>query len=219
MVSKAKYNFIFLKQSIDTYNGNSLVGMVGDKCVAIGSDQRIGVQYLTVGSNQQKIFKIQDNILMGLAGLATDIQRFSLEMRRKVELYRIKENVDLTPQLFINLVGSTLYEHRFSPFYLNPIVVGLDVQDNYKPYVACYDSIGCITQSGEFQVAGTSSEILYGACEAFFKPKMDSDQLFETCSQCLLSGINRDCFSGWGAVVYLMTPGKIECKRLKARQD
>ena len=51
--------------------------MVGDKCVAIGSDQRIGVQYLTVGSNQQKIFKIQDNILMGLAGLATDIQRFS----------------------------------------------------------------------------------------------------------------------------------------------
>ena len=156
---------------------------------------------------------------MGLAGLATDIQRFSLEMRRKVELYRIKENVDLTPQLFINLVGSTLYEHRFAPFYLNPIVVGLDVQDNYKPYVACYDSIGCITQSGEFQVAGTSSEMLYGTCEAFFKPKMDSDQLFETCSQCLLSGINRDCFSGWGAVVYLMTPGKIECKRLKARQD
>ena len=193
--------------------------MVGDKCVAIGSDQRIGIQYLTVGSNQQKIFKIQDNILMGLAGLATDTQRFSLEMRRKVELYRIKECVDLTPQLFINLVSSTLYEHRFSPFYLNPIVVGLDVKDNYKPYVACYDSIGCITQSGEFQVAGTSSEMLYGACEAFFKPKMDSDQLFETCSQCLLSGINRDCFSGWGAVVYLMTPGKIECKRLKARQD
>ena len=193
--------------------------MVGEKCVAIGSDQRIGIQYLTVGSNQQKIFKIQDNILMGLSGLSTDIQTFSLEMRRKVELYRIKENVDLTPQLFINLVSSTLYEHRFSPFYLNPIVVGLDVTDNYKPYVACYDSIGCITQSGEFQVGGTSSEMLYGACEAFFKPKMDANQLFETCSQCLLSGINRDCFSGWGAVVYLMTPGKIECKRLKARQD
>ena len=75
--------------------------MVGDKCVAIGSDQRMGVQYLTIGSNMQKIFKIQDNILMGLSGLATDIQTFSLEMRRKVELYRIRENVDLTPQLFI----------------------------------------------------------------------------------------------------------------------
>ena len=50
--------------------------------------------------------------------------------------------------------------------------------------------------------------MLCGACEAFFKPKMDSQQFFETCSKCLLSGIIRDCFSGWGAV-YLMTPGKI----------
>ena len=62
-------------------------------------------------------------------------------------------------------------------------------------------------------------ELQVKCCEAFFKPKMDSQQLFETCSQCLLSGINRDFFSGWGDVVYMMTPGKIECKRLKARQD
>ena len=54
---------------------------------------------------------------MGLSGLATDIQTFSLEMRRKVELYRVKENVDLTPKLFINLVSSALNKHRFSPFF------------------------------------------------------------------------------------------------------
>ena len=38
---------------------------------------------------------------MDLSGLAMDIQTFSLEMHRKVELYHIRENVDLTPQLFI----------------------------------------------------------------------------------------------------------------------
>ena len=54
---------------------------------------------------------------MDLSGLAMDIQTFSLEMRRKVELYHIRENVDLTPQLFINLVSSTLYEHRFPPLF------------------------------------------------------------------------------------------------------
>ena len=90
-------------------------------------------------------------------------------MRRKVELYRVKENIDLTPKLFINLVSSTLYEHRFGPFFVNPIVVGLDHTDNYKPYIATYDSIGCLTESGEFQVAGTSSELLYGTCEALYK--------------------------------------------------
>lgn len=140
-------------------------------------------------------------------------------MRRKVELYRIKENIDLTPKLFINLVASTLYEHRWGPYFVNPIVVGLDVTDNYKPYVATYDSIGCLTESGEFQVAGTSSQLLYGTCEAFYKEKMEGSQLFETLSQCLLSAVDRDCLSGWGAIVYLMTPGGIEVKRLQARGD
>jgi 20S proteasome subunit beta 3 len=48
--------------------------MTGDKCVAIACDTRLGVQLQTVATNFQKVFKIQDNILMGLTGLATDIQ-------------------------------------------------------------------------------------------------------------------------------------------------
>jgi 20S proteasome subunit beta 3 len=140
-------------------------------------------------------------------------------MRRKVELYRVKENIDLTPKLFINLVSSTLYEHRFGPFFVNPIVVGLDHTDNYKPYIATYDSIGCLTESGEFQVAGTSSELLYGTCEAFYKENMEPEQLFETISQCLVSAVDRDILSGWGAYVYVMTPGAIAVKKLKMRQD
>jgi len=48
--------------------------MVGKNCVAIGVDTRLGVQLQTIATNFQKVFKIQDNILMGLTGLATDIQ-------------------------------------------------------------------------------------------------------------------------------------------------
>ena len=140
-------------------------------------------------------------------------------MRRKVELYRIKENVDLTPKLFINLVSSTLYEHRWGPYFVNPIVIGLDKSEDFKPHIATYDSIGCLTESGDFQVAGTSTELLYGTCEAFYKENMDAEQLFETTSQCLVSAIERDCLSGWGGIVYVMTPGKIVVRRLKVRQD
>ena len=48
--------------------------MVGNKCCAVATDTRLGVQFQTVATNFQKVFKIQDNILMGLSGLATDIQ-------------------------------------------------------------------------------------------------------------------------------------------------
>ena len=48
---------------------------------------------------------------------------------------------------------------------------------------------------------------------------MDGEQLFETISQCLISSIERDCLSGWGGLVYVLTPGGISVKRLKVRQD
>lgn len=36
------------------------------------------------------------------------------------------------------------------------------------------------------------------------EPVQEPEELFETVSQCLLSGIDRDALAGWGAVVYVM---------------
>ena len=43
-----------------------------------------------------------------------------------------------------------------------------------------------------------------GVCESFYRPNLEPDELFETLSQCLLSGVDRDALAGWGAVVYVM---------------
>lgn len=205
--------------SLETYNGNSLVAMTGKQCVAIGADTRFGIQFTTISTNSQKVYRIQDNILLGLNGLATDMQTFALEMKRKVELYRLRENIDLTPELFMNLVASTLYEHRFAPYYIEPIVVGLDVTNNYEPFVACSDSIGCISNNKAFAVGGTSSDLLYGCCESYWKKDLNPEDLFEVVGQSLIGGIERDILSGWGGMVYTMTPGNISVKKIKVRQD
>ncbi len=47
--------------------------MIGKNCVAIGSDKRLGAQALTVSMEFPKVFKIEDNIYIGLTGLATDV--------------------------------------------------------------------------------------------------------------------------------------------------
>ena len=59
--------------SIDEYNGGTMVGMVGNGCVGIATDRRLGKQMLTISNHFQKVFRMQDNIIMGLAGLATDV--------------------------------------------------------------------------------------------------------------------------------------------------
>ena len=60
-----------------------------------------------------------------------------------------------------------------------------------------------ITQK-DFVVGGTSNEELYGTCEALYRENMEPEDLFETVSQCLLAGVDRDCLAGWGAEVHVM---------------
>ena len=73
--------------------------------------------------------------------------------------------------------------------------------------------------TSDFVVAGTCSENLYGMCESLYRPDMAPDELFEVVSQALLSAVDRDALSGWGAVVHVITPEGVTTRRLKARMD
>ena len=82
-----------------------------------------------------------------------------------------------------------------------------------------YDSIGTPQKSDSFETGGTGSELLYGCCEAFWRPNQTPDHLCETISNTLLAALDRDSLSGWGAYVYILTPEGITVKALKTRQD
>lgn len=57
---------------LETYNGSAIVAMAGDKCVAIGSDLRFGVQMQTMATDYHKLSQIHDRLFIGLSGLGTD---------------------------------------------------------------------------------------------------------------------------------------------------
>jgi 20S proteasome subunit beta 3 len=97
-----------------------------------------------------------------------------------------------------------------------------------EPFISVCDLIGQPCISTDFAVIGTANEQLYGMCEALWHPDLvcrvfffvilvtnvyfffifvlfkEPADLFETISQALLNGFDRDAYSGWGAVVYIM---------------
>merc|ERR1712086_998539 len=134
--------------SILEYNGAAIIGMAGDGCVGIAADGRYGIQQMTVGTNFQKIFRVND-----------------------------------------------------------------------KTFLSGMDLIGAPVETDDFVVGGTCTEYLFGACESLYKPNMNKDELFETLAQALMSAVDRDCISGWGGVVHIITPTEIITKQLKGRMD
>lgn len=121
-------------------------------------------------------------------------------------MYTIKEERDVEPETFTHLVSSTLYEHRFGPYFIEPVVAGLvnSPTGDLKPFIAATDLIGCINFAKDFVVAGTASSKLYGLAEGLWEPNLGPEDLFETISQTMLNAVDRDAFSGWGCLVHVM---------------
>ena len=121
-------------------------------------------------------------------------------------MYTIKEEREIEPETFAHLVSSTLYERRFGPWFIEPVMAGLQKthDGSYKPFIAATDLIGCLNFAKDFVVAGTASSKLFGVAEGLWEPDLEAEDLFETISQTLLNAVDRDAFSGWGAIVHVM---------------
>merc|ERR1740129_2212722 len=120
----------------------------------------------------------------------------------------------MTPKIFMEMLSNLLYEKRFGPYFIEPVVAGLDQND--KPFVSSADLIGCISGADEpYAVAGIATANMHGMCETLYKPDMESDELFETLAQSLLSAVDRDALSGWGGVVHIISKEGIVSKQLR----
>lgn len=174
------------------YNGGSVVAMVGKDCVALASDKRFGSNMTTISNNFPKLFEISKKAVLGVSGLATDVQTLyvyinfcSTEiLKYKTDLFKLQENRAISPKSLAFLISSTLYSKRsvacfyirFSPFFVEPIVAGID--SNSQPFICSTDVIGCINFAKDFVVSGTASPNLYGICESFYEDNMVSTRRF-----------------------------------------
>jgi 20S proteasome subunit beta 3 len=145
--------------------------MVGKDCVAIACDLRLGMQSLTVSNNFPKIFNYGPSIYLGMTGLATDVTTVSDLFRYKVNMYRLREERHIAPQTLANLVSSSLYEKRFGPYFVSPVVAGIN-HTTGQPFICGFDSIGCIDFAKDFIVSGTASDQLFGTCESLWEPDL-----------------------------------------------
>ncbi|XP_014215969.1 proteasome subunit beta type-3 [Copidosoma floridanum] len=204
--------------SILAYNGAAIIAMKGKNCVAIAADRKFGIQAQMVSCDFQKVFEMGSHLYVGLPGLATDVQTVMERLRFRLNLYELKENRKIHPKTFSCMVSNLLYERRFGPYFVEPVIAGLD-PETYEPYICCMDLIGCCTSPEDFVVSGTCTEQLFGMCEALYEPNLGPDELFETISQALVNACDRDAISGWGAIVHIIEKDKVTTKTIKTRMD
>jgi len=122
-----------------TYNGSGILAMVGKDCVGICSDNRLGAYQQTISTDFRKVFRVHDHLFIGLCGLASDVTTFWQKLQFKMNLYKLREERDIKPTSFAKLVSATLYEKRFGPYFIEPVIAGLE---DGKPFICAMDLLG-----------------------------------------------------------------------------
>lgn len=204
--------------SILNYNGGCVVAMRGKNCVAVATDLRFGVQGQTIATDFERVFEVGPHLYIGLPGLVTDTQTVYQRLQFRIKMYEMREGRRVKPKTLMAMVQNLLYERRFGPYFVEPVIAGLDSATK-EPYICALDLIGCGCEPADFVVSGTCSESLYGMCETLWRENLEPEDLFECISQSLLSSCDRDALSGWGGVVHIIEQDKVTTRYLKTRQD
>ena len=113
------------------------------------------------------------------------------ELQFRCNLLSLREDLRvLSPSSVSSLISSMLYERRFAPFFVSPVVAGLESEtNNNTPFLAGFDCIGAACKAHDFIAGGTAKEQLAGICEAMWRPNMVLSPfhcLLLTVSFCLL---------------------------------
>ena len=141
--------------------------MKGANCVAIASDLRFGKELQTVTTDFSKCFEMSPHLWLGLSGLTTDVQTVQQKMEFRKNMYELSESRTMKPVTFANVLSNMLYERRFGPFFVGPVIAGLDTATK-EPFICSMDCIGNMTEPEDFAVAGTSEDMLFGKKPACF---------------------------------------------------
>lgn len=204
--------------SIMAYNGGCVIAMKGKDCVAIATDKRFGVQGKSMSTKFQRVFQIGPKLFVGLPGLGTDTKTVYQRLRFRINMYELRENRRIRPETFNSLLSSFLYERRFGPYFIEPVVAGIDEKTG-ETYISGQDLLGSHDSPHDFVVSGTADEQLFGICETLWQPDMSPEELTEVAAQCIANACERDALSGWGATVYVIDKTGVTVTEVKTRMD
>ncbi len=230
------------QQDPSEMNGGSMMAMAGNNCVAIAVDKRFGSGPQMINVIPRTVLAPHSQVMIGLVGLEGDVQSLakevSIQISTKMERYlgfgdSLTRDRRISPKSASLLMSHLLYRRRNGPYYVEPIIAGLEKVSNknggaakegsaieYKPFLCAQDLIGAQSKSTQFVCSGAASKSLYGTAEAMWRPDLTPDELVQVLGRAFLSAMERDCLSGYGAVLYLMVGGEgIEEIELASRND
>jgi proteasome beta subunit len=199
--------------------GTTTIGLVCKDGTVLATERRATAGTFIANKTTQKLFRIDSNIGITVAGLVGDAQMLARYLKAEVTLYRLRRNAPLSVEGAATLLANILNGNRYYPYYAWLILGGVDSEGGH---VFSVDPAGGSIED-KFVSTGSGSPYVYGLIEESYSRDMSVSDGVDLALRGLTTAMKRDSASGDGYLVHTITPkeyhefGEDEInKRLKA---
>ncbi len=181
--------------------GTTTVGITCKDGVVIATEHRATMGTLIAHKKTQKLFKIDDNIGMTVAGLVGDAQTLARYLKAEAELYRLKRGSQMPVRAAATMLANILNGRSYYPYWVQLIVAGVD-DDGFHVY--SLDAAGGSIPD-DYVTTGSGSPYVYGILEDYYKEGMTMNDAIDLAIRGLSAAMKRDSASGNGISVASIT--------------
>jgi len=186
--------------------GTTTVGIVCKEGVVIATEHRATMGTLIAHKKTQKLFKIDDNLGLTVAGLVGDAQTLARYLKAEAELYRLKHNTYMPVKAASTMLANILNGRSYYPYWVQLIVAGIDDDGNH---VYSLDAAGGSIPD-DYVTTGSGSPYVYGVLEDYFKEGLTVNEGIDLAIRGLSAAMKRDSASGNGISVAAITKGEFK---------
>ena len=181
--------------------GTTTVGLTTENGVVLAADRRASMGHLTASKYAKKIYRLDDNLGLTIAGSVGDAQRIVRMMRSQLKLHKL-ETKELSVRGAGTLLSNVLHGNKMMPF-MNQFILGGLEDGNGVLYDL--DPAGGLMEHEYFTSTGSGSQMAYGVLEDHYEEGMDHEEGLDLAKRAVKSAMERDTASGNGIMVVEIT--------------
>lgn len=213
-----------------TDNGGTVVAIAGKNYAIIASETRLSTGYSIYTRDQNKLFQLTPNTVLGSTGCWCDALTFAKVIQARVKNYLYEHNRQISTTACAQLVSTMLYYKRFFPYYISNIVAGLDEEGHGVLY--SYDPVGHFDKH-MYRAAGSSCTLIQSFLDNRVGGKnikgslgmplesidLPMEEALSIIKDSFVSAGERDIYVGDSVDIKIITANGIQEQRHQLRKD
>jgi proteasome beta subunit len=171
--------------------GTTTIGLVCKEGVVMATEMRATMGTLIAHKTTQKLFRIDDNMGLTVAGVVGDAQTLARYITAEVQLYKLKRGQPMSIKSAATLTSNILAGSRFYPYYVGLILGGVDREGGH---VYALDMVGGAIPD-DYVTTGSGSPYVYGVLEDHYEKGLTVSEGVDLAARALHAAMKRDSAS------------------------